>query len=142
MRKVRLCLTQSLSLLFCAFAVCDVNVRADIARKLSSGRVSWNATLNHPTVLTIGSPQPVLHAERSSRFEGGQEAVVAPLQIVRMHTLGPSQAYLLFHGSARKLEPRLIKIIAKTVGTRHPYQDGRSISHRLEPGLALTQAFL
>jgi hypothetical protein len=75
-------------------------------------------------------------------MEGGQETIEATLQIVRMHPFGPSCAYFLFHGSAGELKPWLIEIVAKGIGSGHPYQYGRRIGHCLKPGLALTQAFL
>src|SRR5579863_10247065 len=110
MSKVSLCLAQSLSLLFCASAVCDVNVRADITLKFSAEGVSRNPTFNHPTIFSVSSLDPVLHSERLLRVEGRKEAIKTPLHIVWMHTFGPSKAYFLLHSSACELEPWSVEI--------------------------------
>src|ERR1700691_537029 len=142
MDKVRLCLAQFLSLLFRASEICDVNIGSDVAGKFSSAGVSRNATFHHPAVFPTRAPEPVLHAERPSRFEGRQEAIEAPLHVVRMHALNPSRAYLLFHRSAGEVEPGLIEIVAKAIRSGHPNQYRRRVGHRLEPGLAFAQVLL
>src|ERR1700733_3735355 len=59
-----------------------------------------------------------------------------------MHAFGPSYAYFLLHGSAGELKPWPIEIVAKAIGSGHPYQHGRGIGHCLEPSLAFPQAFV
>jgi hypothetical protein len=119
MRKLRLYLPQSLALRFCALEIRNVNVRADIAGEFSP-RISRNATLDDPTVFAIRPPEPILHPERLSGMECGQEAIEAPLHIIRMHAFRPAGAHFLLHASASELEPWLVEIIAKRIRSGHP----------------------
>src|ERR1700757_3717182 len=74
-------------------------------------------------------------------MEGRQKTIEAPLHIVRMHALDPSCAYFLLHGSAGKLEPWLVEIVAKGICSGHPNHHRCRIGHCLEPSLAFTQLF-
>jgi hypothetical protein len=57
-----------------------------------------------------------------------------------MHAFGRSYAYFLLHDSAGELEPWLIEVVAKAIGSGHPDQHGRRIGHCLEPSLAFPQS--
>jgi len=62
-------------------------------------------------------------------MKGRQETIEAASHIIRMHAFGPSYAYFLLHGSAGELEPWLIEVVAKAIGSGHPDQPGRRIGH-------------
>src|SRR4051812_45268420 len=117
------------ALLFRALDLRNVNVRSDIAREFSRSRVSRNPAFKHPAVFVIRSPEAILDSERLSGMERRQETIEAPLHIVSMHALGPSCAYFLLQGSAGKVEPRLVEIVAKRIRSRHPNQHRRRVGH-------------
>src|SRR5258705_13680466 len=93
MAKLRLYPAQSLTLFFCAFAACNINIATDIAGEFSPGGVSRNTTLIDPAIFPISSPEPIFHPEGFSGLECRQEAIEASLQIVWMHAFGPPHAH-------------------------------------------------
>ena len=56
-----------------------------------------------------------------------------------MHTLGPTVALFLLHGSAREVQPTLIEKCTGFVGAGNPDHDGRCVSHVSEALFALVQ---
>src|SRR5882762_513128 len=63
------------------------------------------------------------------------------IQVIWMHPRQPAVAKLGFKWATRKLEPGLIEVVAKLVGTRHPDHYGGSVCDQAEALLALVDGF-
>src|SRR5215470_8793220 len=68
----------------------DVEGRSDIASKTAVRVESRQAGVKDPPVLSIMTPQPVLHLKRLPPVEGQTVSVHAALQIVRVDSFCPS----------------------------------------------------
>src|SRR5690348_18186651 len=63
---------------------CDIDARSYVAGKHSVGTEPRHSSVEHPSVLTIVSPQAILHLEPFTSIKRARIGMQAPLQIVRV----------------------------------------------------------
>src|SRR5262249_919083 len=91
-----------------SFGLGDVNDRANVADEIAIGLKARHPMIQHPTIVTVISPQAVCHRELSPQVEGIDVDLETAVKILRVNSLCPAIAKLLLQGPAGKVEPALV----------------------------------
>src|ERR1700752_2026213 len=98
--EILLCLTQ---LLFGSLLLGHVNTGANITSKRPIGIESWHPDVENQSKFAVVPSEAILHPERLPTIKGLNIGSHATSQILRIDSLRPAVAKLLFNGSARKV---------------------------------------
>jgi hypothetical protein len=121
------------------FAIMYVETTSDIPNKCAIVQKPWRAIVADPSILTVVSPQTVLHSERQPSVKGFGVDFQAVLQVVWMDTIRPSVSDLLFDFASGKFEPASIEACAEFVDIRHPHHDRGGINQCVKALFAFSE---
>ncbi len=85
------------------------------------------ALVRDPAIAPVVVTQAILHMAALALVEGVAIRFDAPLEIVRVDPLRPALALFLLQRAAAKLEPGLVEVADRSVGTGGPDQTGQDV---------------
>ena len=71
------------------FALRDIDAGADVAGELPIWGIAGHTVIEYPAILSVGSSETILHAERLTSMKGGEIDLQAAIKILSMDALGP-----------------------------------------------------
>src|ERR1700751_2469421 len=92
----------------CELPFRDVYARTDVASESTIRVKSWYAIIENPAILSIFSPQPVLHFKRLSSLECFGVGFETTVRIVWINSLGPAIAKFCLKWSPCEVQPGFV----------------------------------
>ena len=101
-------------------ALGNVCARAYVPGKRVVRVESRYADIRKPAIFSIMSPEPILHLEGLPPIERLSVGLHTPAEVFRVHTFCATVPQLGLKWPTGELQPRLIEVGARLVGTAHP----------------------
>src|SRR5690348_7700016 len=125
--------------LLCELPVRDVYARADVAGETTIWIKSRYTIVENPAILSIASPQPVLHFKRLALIECVGVGFETAFRIIRMNSVHPTIAKFRLKWSACEVQPGLVNVGAFSISPGRPDHYRCGIGQPTETLLALAK---
>src|SRR5690349_9277610 len=109
--------------LLCKLPLRDVDARANVAGECTIPVESCYTVVENPAILSIFSPQPVLHFKRLSSLECLGVCFETAFRIIRMNSVHPAIAKFGLKWSTCEVQPGLVDVAAFSVSPGRPDHD-------------------
>src|SRR4029077_13483964 len=100
---------------------------------------SWHSQIGDPAVLSVMSPEAILHLEFLAPVECVVIGFQTGVQVLGMDIVRPAVSQLRSNGTTRKLQPGLVEVDTEFVRTSHPNHHRSGVCHQPKTLFAFTQ---